>query len=247
MTYSDHYETLKSNKRLNGMFSYNMVKYTLVVMSLVVPLLGIFREWYIARFGVETIFQDLRHISLDSEMCLGAWYSASIILLGACLLYLTSRLARHHGHSDVWYWRILAIVFVALSLDEETSVHEVFLEPVRDALGVSGVFYYAWVVPALILVPLFAAFYINFLRRLAKPYGFWFFISGAVFATGALGFEMLGGWAYLNYGPESLEVVVLFVIEESLEIFGMTSFIIALLSYLRHIYGQDAKHWMPLR
>lgn len=237
MSSLDHYGTDAGGRPSNSLFSYNMAKYTLVVMSLIVVALGIFREWFVARYGVETIFQDMRHISLDSEMCLNAWFSASMMLLSACLLYLTSRLARHQGHGDVWHWRILAIVFIALSLDEETSVHEIFLEPIRNTLNVSGLLYYAWVVPALVMVPAFAAFYIGFLRRLAKPYGLWIFLSGAVFVTGALGFEMLGGWAYVNYGPDSLQVTVLFVIEESLETFGMASFVIAMMSYLRHIYA----------
>lgn len=232
-----HSETVAGKMPSNDVFSYNMAKYALVVMALIVVALGIFREWIVARYGVETIFQDMRHISLDSEMCLSAWFSAAMMLLGACLLYLASRLARRHGHGDVWHWRILAIAFIAFSLDEETSVHEVFLEPIRNTLNVSGLFYYAWVVPALVMVPIFAAFYIGFLRRLAKPYGLWIFISGAVFVTGALGFEMLGGWAYVNYGPDSLQVTVLFVIEESLETFGMASFVIAMMSYLRHIYA----------
>lgn len=225
--------------RKTRFLSYNAVIGILITMTLLVLALGIFREWFVAHYGVETIFQDMRHIALDEEMCLGAWYSSMMMLASAGMLLLISRLAARSKHGDVGYWSLLALLFVGMSLDETTSVHEVFLEPIREALDVSGPLYFAWVVPALVMVPLFALAYLGFLRRLPRPYGMWLTVSGAIFVAGALGMEMVGGVTFLAYGEHGLPYIVSFIIEESLETIGMTSFVIALASYLRHTYKLD--------
>jgi len=229
-------------RRASISLSLNATAWALVVTTLLVIVLGIFREWFVAQYGVETIFQDMRHIGLDREMCLGAWYSALLLVAAAGLLFVISRLAKELGHGDIIYWTVLAITFVGLSLDEETSVHELALEPIRNALHASGPFYFAWVIPALVMVPLFGLAYLGFLKRLPKPYGLWFFISGAIYVGGALGMEMVGGMAYLTYGGHSLAYVTSFIIEESMEMIGATSFVIALMSYLRHIYALNLSY-----
>ncbi|MFZ3032938.1 MAG: hypothetical protein WA138_02860 [Parvibaculum sp.] len=239
----DQFGTFSARKtRKTVVLSYDVTSRVLVATTLLVLSLGIFREWFIAHYGVETIFQDMRHIALDEEMCLGAWYSSMLMLTGAGLLFLISRLAARFEHRDVGYWTLLAFTFVGLSLDEATSVHEVFLEPIRAALDISGPLYFAWVVPALIMVPLFGLAYLGFLRRLPRLYGLWFTISGAVFIAGALGMEMVGGVTFLAYGEHGLPYVLSFITEESLETLGMTSFVIALVSYLRHIYDLDLSY-----
>lgn len=240
MTIPDHFETMHSSSdKATHSTAYEFAIRTMIVVTFLVIVLGLFREWFVMHYGELTIFQDMRHIALDAEQCLNAWYSSSLMLTAAILLWSTARLAQWHQDVDVIYWRVLSIVFVGLSLDESTSVHELALEPVRDAVGATGVFYYAWVIPALVLVPLFGLAYHRFLGRLAAPYGLWILISGAIFVSGALGMEMAGGWADVTYGEHSQPVIALFIIEESLELIGMTSFVIALMSYLRHTYPHD--------
>lgn len=240
MAISDQYGTVTDpSQMVSPLTAHALAVRTLIVGTGLVIALGVFREWFVMRHGELTIFQDMRHIALDAELCLNAWYSSSLMLTAAILLWSIARLARWHQDADVIYWRVLSIVFVGLSLDEATSVHELALEPVRDAVGATGVFYYAWVIPALVLVPLFGLAYQRFLGRLTAPYGLWVLISGAIFVCGALGMEMAGGWADVTYGEHSLPAIVLFVIEETLELIGMTSFVIALMSYLRHTYPRD--------
>lgn len=216
---------------------YRIIRALLLMTSLVVVALGFYREWFVAHYGVTTIFQDMRHIALDEEMCLGAWYGSSMMFAAAILQFAIGRLARHKREGDVGYWYGLSIVFIAMSLDEATSVHEVFLEPIAALFHASGPFTFAWVIPALVMVPAFGLAYSGFLRRLARPYGLWFFLSGAVFVAGALGMEMVGGVTFERYGEQGLPYILSFMTEESLEIFAMTSFVIALMSYLRQSYG----------
>lgn len=239
----DHSGTFRADKASEAVFlSYAATSRALVAMTSLIIALGIFREWFVVRYGVETIFQDMRHIGLDREMCLGSWYSSALLAAAAGLLFVISRLTKKFGHRDVVYWTVLALTFMGLSLDEETSVHEVFLEPIRNALHASGPFYFAWVIPALVMVALFGLAYVGFLRRLPRPYGLWFLVSGAIYVGGALGMEMVGGVAFLAYGAHGLPYILSFVTEESLEMIGAVSFVIALMSYLRHIYALDLSY-----
>lgn len=196
--------------------------------------LGIFREWFVAAYGVETIFQDMRHIALDAEMCLAAWYSSLLLVTCAFLLAIIANQASRYRHSDRHFWRVLSIVFVALSLDEATSVHELALEPLQHAWHTSGPFLFAWVIPALALTPLFGLAYLGFLRRLPKPYGAWFFLSGLIYVGGALGMEMVGGAIASTAGEQGLAYTLSFIVEESLEMIGATSFLLALLHFMDH-------------
>ncbi len=112
---------------------------------------GIFREWYVYRFGTETLLEDLRHIALNAEYCLPAWYSSLLLISAAGLLALATASAARNGERYLFHWAVLAIMFVGLSADEATGVHEVAIEPLRDGLSLSGIFHFGWVIPGAIL------------------------------------------------------------------------------------------------
>ena len=237
MTYFETSQRQSHSMRDNAI-SLRTAGYILTATSLSVIALGLFREWFIYHLGVETIFQDLRHIALDAEQCLAAWYSSLMMVACAAILAYITRMTYRQRQRDVGYWFVLTIVFVGLSLDESTSVHELALEPLQGALQTSGPFLFAWVIPALVIVPTFGIFYLGFLRRLPSPYGAWFFLSGAIFVSGALGMEMIGGITFEAYGARGLKYILSFALEESLEILAMTSFLIGLLSYVKYMYGR---------
>ena len=68
--------------------------------------------------------------------------------------------------------------------------------------------------------------------------------GGAIFALGALVFEMIGGW----FAPEAIGAnttyVVLTTIEETLEMAGAALVLIAL---LRHVAHEAGRNGLPLR
>lgn len=217
-------ENIGAAYRQTDLLPFDVVKKWLIITPIVIAILGIIREWLLLVYNV----QGTSIIGLNREQNVGAWYSALLIFAAAFLLMVVGRRASRAKDKDATHWYILAWVFVALSFDEASSVHEMVMELLQDSLHTSGPLLYAWVIPALILVPLFAIAYIPFLRRLRSPYGAWIFISGAVYVTGALGMEMVGGMVSEN----KVAFTIAFLIEESLEMAGMTSFFLAILSYL---------------
>lgn len=199
------------------------VRRTLVWTALTIVLLGCLREWLRLGYGV----QGTSFFSLNREQNLGAWFSSTIIAACAFLLFAAGRRARDAQQRRGWFWFVLALTFVALSIDEASSVHESLMVPIQGALHSEGPFRYAWVVPALVLVPLFSLASIPFLLSLPRRTALWFLVSGAVYVTGALGFEMLEG---LTEG-RGATFVLSYLVEEALEITGILAFFFALMDY----------------
>jgi hypothetical protein len=211
--------------RSTDLVPFRTVRKWLIILPVIIVILGCLREWLLLEYGID----GTNILSLNREQNVGAWYSTVLIFSCAFLLMVAGRRASQANDRDARYWYILAIVFIALSFDEASSVHETLMDYIQPVLQTSGPLLYAWVVPALVLVPVFGFLYIPFLRRLRSPYGIWFFVSGSVFVGGALGMEMVGGMV----ADDKLAFTLSFLVEESLELAGMTSFFLAVMSSLR--------------
>ena len=214
--------------RLNA----GMVTGLVLAMSLVVLTLGGFRDWYVFSFGTETALEDLRQIALDSEHCLGSYYSALLMVGAAIMMGINGQAV---GPSARWrtHWRLLALVFLLMSIDESVSFHEVLIDPLRQMFGFSGFLTFAWIVPGAIFVLLFGASYARFMLALEDPLRLYIVLAGAIYVGGALGFEAVSGHFYAVGGSESLPYILAAFVEESLEIAGLTVLVLGLLSEFR--------------
>ena len=207
------------------------------VASFTVIALGLFREWYVAAFGFETFVQDLRHLAFNAEHCLPAWYTSLLLALSAAILAIVTASAARNGENYLFHWAILTLMFLGLSVDEATGIHEVAIEPLREGLGLSGFLHFAWVIPGMALVALAGLAYLPFLRAQPGRTRAVFLTAGLLYVGGALGMELIGGKLLTTYGEESLAYVVAFCTEEVMEILGATLFATGLLGHLKRRFG----------
>lgn len=203
-----------------------------------VVLLGYAREVFVAQYGLETVFKNLRHFDLDSEGTLATWFSSGLLLACAGLLAVIASLARRDADPDWRRWALLASIFVGLSLDEAVAFHEILITPLRNAFQLGGMLYFAWVIPAFFLVGGIGLYFSPFLLRLPMRHAIRFAVAGALFVGGALGMELVGGYFASHYGQQSLRYIVAAMAEETLEIAGAAIFLAALLAYLRERWGE---------
>lgn len=183
--------------------------------------------------GHGTLFGLVLLFNLNGEQNIPSFFSALMLSLSALILATTYALTR--ASQQGIYWLVLAVGFGFMALDEAVSLHERLVKPMRDLLGYEqnfGMFYFAWVIPALVVIALLGISFFRFLKRLDQPIRHAFIFSAALYLGGALGMEMVGGWYNEKYGPENLGYVACFTIEESLEMAGVIYFIRALLHYL---------------
>ena len=220
-------------------------KYMIFAGSLAVLAAGLAREAFVLNVGVDTILQDMRQFNLDAENSVPAWWSSSMMLFASLLLYTLAANAWRAGDILWRLWLTMAIVFLALSIDESASFHEGVIEPLRAAFGFGGILFYAWVVPALLCVAALGLVLLPLLRRLPASLFWRFGICGGVFVLGALGMEMVGGWldyeGYRNTAYYALSISI----EEGFEILGVSLFLAALLDQFdpaRAVVGDHARH-----
>jgi hypothetical protein len=132
------------------------------------------------------------------------------------------------------YWKWLAIVFLFLAVDEDASLHELLIQPLRERLPMAGPLYFAWVVPYGLAVLVVGLVYLKFVQSLPVRTRRLFVAAGSIYLAGALGFEFAGGW-YLSQveASEDFPYSLLVAVEELLEMSGIVLFIYALLDHLR--------------
>lgn len=167
----------------------------------------------------------------DLEENIPTLYSSFTLFISSLLLLIIGIKQKSMG-SDYIGWFGLMLIFLFLSLDEVLSIHERLTNPIHTALNTSGLLYYAWVIPYGVMLFVFVLLYLHFLMNLPKRIMILFIVSGTIFVTGAIGFEMLGGMQHEQNGYKNLHYAVLYTFEELFEMLGIALFIYTLLSYI---------------
>ncbi len=176
----------------------------------------------------------MKFFYVDLELNAPAFFSGLLLLFAALLLSLTFYMKRRRDERKIAPWAVLACGFLVMAFDEIVSVHERLIEPMREVLGGQdlGIFYFAWVVPAIVLVLGLGLYFSSFLLRLPTTTFFGFFVAGALFLGGAIGLELLEGRHSELFGKEDIVYITFTTCEEALEMLGVIVFIRSLLRYL---------------
>lgn len=131
------------------------------------------------------------------------------------------------------YWRWLCLIFLFLAVDEDASLHELLIEPMKRHLPLDGPLFFAWVIPYGLAALVIGLLFLRFVLRLPARTRGLVFAAGGLYLAGALGFELLGGWYLSEYGEsENMPYSLLVAGEEFLEMSGVILFLYALLEFL---------------
>lgn len=207
----------------------------LVLVSLIVDLLPLYTSLD-QLWGLHTRFD------VDGEGNVPTFYSILLILPAAALAGVIGRHAAARGDRDSIYWRALSGILLFMACDEAAVIHELAGLPIRKLFGELGsVFRFLWVIPGLILIGLVVVAFWGFVFRLPFRTRVAFIVAAGIYLGGAVGMEMVAA-AYMGSRPitRDLLYVLLFTLEESLELLGMIAFIHALLVYLAD-YAPDTR------
>jgi hypothetical protein len=172
---------------------------------------------------------------LWDEVSIPSWYSASLLLICAALLGVIAVSRWRANDRYRKHWVALAVIFLALSVDDAADVHGHASYKLNEMMNTGGFLAYAWVIPAAVLTLLFVVAYIPFLRHLPRPIALRFVIAGAIFVGGALGMEMIQARYDTVHGVENMPYRIMVAIEEGMEMAGTILFISVLLTYLRSL------------
>ena len=174
----------------------------------------------------------MNRFDINHEPSIPAWYSSCALLTSSALLVLTG-LAKMHGRDRFFkHWLMMGVLFLGLSVDEAARFHEMIHIVIISQIEVHGIFYFPWVVPALVFVGIVGVCYIPFLTKIDRRTAKLFLAAGAVYVMGAVGMEIIAGPLAEKYGLFSTPHMICEAIEETLEMLGIVIFIYALLDHL---------------
>ncbi len=198
--------------------------------------------------GIPYLYGLVHQFDMGVEANLPTYVSSMQLLLVAVLLLLVGLVRRQEGDRYAPHWLWLALIFLLLSMDEMSEIHEMTIRPIRElAPGlVTGLFYWAWVVPALVLVALVSACYARFVFGYLPPYLRRAALLGAaVFVGGAVGVEMPEAAFVEVHGLENYTYAVFVVVEEVMEMAGVLIFLSGLLRYVASEMGEFTVRVVP--
>lgn len=204
---------------------------------------------YLTGYNSLVIHKLVKFFYVDLELNAPAFFSMLLLLFASLLLTVITVFKKQQQASYLVEWAMLSVGFLFMAFDEIVAVHERLLEPMRAILGEQnlGIFYYAWVVPAIMLVFCLGIFFLRFLITLPSKTRTFFLISAVMYLGGAVGLELFEGLIAEKSGMGNLIYIILVTIEESLEMVGVIVFIWALLGYISDNYKDvevrfDANH-----
>ncbi|MGF1567984.1 MAG: hypothetical protein ACFCVD_07920 [Nodosilinea sp.] len=192
--------------------------------------------------------EGLRQLfDVNNENNIPTWFSAINLLFCSVLMWLIATIQQQHKKPQALYWRGLSVIFFLLSLDEASSVHELFI-PIGEAFGFDGFLRFFWVVPGMFFVAVVAIIYWKFILTQPARIRNLILTAATVYISGAVIMEMIGGHyvgAYLQPGAfettsgwNGMAMALILAAEEFLEMLGILIFIYALLLYLATEIGK---------
>ena len=183
-------------------------------------------------FGLVDLFD------FDIEGNFPTFYSAVALLLATGLLALTTHINWNREGGNRFYWLLLTCLFLFLTFDEATAIHETIGVYFEDFLDASGFFYFMWVVPYGVAVLVLGLLFLKFVLGLPAQTRNHFIAAGMIFLSGAIGLEVFGAREADLNGTETITYCVLYTFEELFEMLGIVLFIYALAGNLTEQFGR---------
>ena len=223
--------------------STRLITWMLTVAVILLTAAGVAGQFWEHGLGQDPFVEFVRLFDPDAEANVPTWFSSLLLLLAAALLAAMARAKHVRRDPFTPLWIALAMVFAGLSVDEFASVHELLDRVLRGERSTHGIFYFAWVIPAIVGLLVLGLFYRRLLLSLPGHTRRLFVLAAAIYVGGALGVAMLGGFVADAYGEENLTYALIAAAEEALEMAGVVVFIRALLLYLAAEVGPLEIRW----
>ena len=221
----------------NIILSPRRITYFLAIVVAFLTLASLASQYSTYFLDHDWVFGMVPRFYLGKEANAPTWYQTISLFLSAALLALIAAIKRQHHDRFASHWSWLAIIFVLLSLDEAASFHELAIQPVRNALHLSGLFYWAWIIPGIAFALAVFLLYLRFLGHLPPRTRWQFLSAGAIYVGGAVGVESLEGRYAEHHGYENWTYAIMVHFEEFGEMLGILIFLYALLTYLKSQVG----------
>ncbi len=200
---------------------------------------GITVEVIGAMFGLKRRSGILPLLSLSHERNVPTLYTALLLVLCALAAALMAAGVRKAGGKLAAYWWVLAAGFSYIAVDEILMIHEsahaIPYLVAGPSLKLGGVLFFAWVIPATLVVLVVGLSFLPFLIQQPAAFRRQLLIAGAVYVGGAVAMELPLGWWADHMGQKSLGYALIDAVEESMEMLGLNLFLLAMVEQFANI------------
>lgn len=188
--------------------------------------------------GDKSVFEPLvPFFDFNAEHNIPTFFSSVSLLFGSLLLTIITFAKKRSGERYI-HWLGLVVILLFLSIDELMMIHDRLNTIVRSGLNISGLTFSAWIIPYAAASIIFLLVYVKFVFNLPARTRLLFIIGLSTYVLSAMGFEIAENRLFDLYGPGNITFVVLYTIEELLEMTSIVIFIYALTSYIDlHLKG----------
>lgn len=179
-----------------------------------------------------------RLFDLNKENNVPTWFTSLLWQVSALCCYLLSRVdpGRTGRIRNAVFWVAFGCIALFLSLDEVAEIHE-GVGDIIDAHA-ANLPVYGWIFYGVGVVAAAGLFFGRFILTLPRDIALTIILAGAVFVTGAIGFESLGALVELGtlkQFPAGLSWGKSIAIEETFEMGGAVLLIAALHTHLKRL------------
>lgn len=174
-----------------------------------------------------------RQFDLNAEGNLAAWFESFIILVCAALVLVLAVHARERLAPLSHRWTAMAVLLLLMAMDETAQLHDMFSGPLRRGLDIDfGVFYFAWLIPAVAFLGFCAWYFAPLALSLPATIRNRLLLAFGVYFGGSVLVEMVSG-VVAEQGRRSTPYLTVLTFEESCEIVGMLLVVGAFYSFAR--------------
>lgn len=196
-----------ANRDIQIAIATRAYSYTLLAITICLIAIHCFLNYY--HHEIEELHWLIFQLfDLDDENNLPTWFSSFVLLNNSLVMYLFAQMEKDRNK---YYWLLLSVGFLALSIDEVAGLHET----INTAIEIS------WAYPAAVLVLILGLSFIPFLLSLERRLAVLFVISGLIYISGVLGVEVLSE----DMDEDSMAYGFATAVEESLEMLGALLFL----------------------
>lgn len=190
------------------------------------------------RIGPDHLWGFYRLFDLGSEGNVPTIWTFLLLLGCSLVLLVVSINVRQRGGPYPRHWQFLALGFAFLGVDEAAQVHERVIARIWGSLAGrgQGITYYVWYVPLIPVVLAIGLVYIGFVRHLPPRYRRLVLAAGALYLGGAIGMELVE--SVLAWRGRTAALGLSQLVEESLEIAGVSLFLVSLIEYWGSLGGR---------
>ena len=174
-----------------------------------------------------------RYFDFDREFNFPSLYSALALAFSSYLLAIITVIEKSRRAKYGRHWKALSIIFLGLAIDEAFSIHELSIPLLRNAINAEGILYFTWVIPAFLLLIIFAIAFRKFVKSLPWKTKIILVAAAVIYVSGALGMELIGGYIVDTFGYNNTFYGISAMLEEMLEMLGIVVFIHGLLTYIQ--------------